>query len=76
MLPIEALKSIRFNTQPREGGCMTTMAQWICWIVSTHSRAKAAAPRSLRNIICIVRFNTQPREGGCFVTIFTNHIIS
>ena len=32
-----------FNTQPREGGCVTNLEQMQKVIVSTHSRAKAAA---------------------------------
>ena len=35
--------------------------------VSTHSRAKAAAPTHTNLTITIYSFNTQPREGGCRV---------
>ena len=39
-------------------------------IVSTHSRAKAAAHLLTRVRPLFIRFNTQPREGGCiFVTL-------
>ena len=33
-----------FNTQPREGGCNTSIDNKPIFSVSTHSRAKAAAP--------------------------------
>ena len=56
--------SFSFNTQPPEGGwAISDLADFI-YMVSTHSRPKAAgllAPttRSPK------RFNTQPPEGGC-----------
>ena len=34
-------------------------------MVSTHSRAKAAAQKKEKKIPHVDRFNTQPREGGC-----------
>ena len=52
-----------FNTQPPEGGWSTIAASDVDGTVSTHSRLKAAAPRTVRGV-CFVCFNTQPPEGG------------
>ena len=54
-----------FNTQPPEGGCRVGVVGVLGWVVSTHSRPKAAAScraSDYRNTPC---FNTQPPEGGC-----------
>ena len=55
-----------FNTQPREGGCpniRSSLAYAV--VVSTHSRAKAAAISDIQDPQSEEGFNTQPREGGC-----------
>ena len=55
-----------FNTQPREGGC-APLGHLVTWcIVSTHSRAKAAALSVVSQNYLKFSFNTQPREGGCY----------
>ena len=54
-----------FNTQPRGGGCHSTPISSCQKIVSTHSRAEAAADYGLPRQIQQRCFNTQPRGGGC-----------
>ena len=54
-----------FNTQPRRGGCLPTIKSNNIDIVSTHSRAEAAAVIFLFFLARFLGFNTQPRRGGC-----------
>ena len=55
-----------FNTQPRGGGCLKDfISPKKQDIVSTHSRAEAAARHQSSKTIGTFRFNTQPRGGGC-----------
>ena len=44
---IQPLQGLRrcFNTQPPEGGCMADLALILSWMVSTHSRPKAAVDK-------------------------------
>ena len=57
----------RFNTQPRGGGCRD-IEDWIAErLVSTHSRAEAAAAVDSVKICTPLCFNTQPRGGGCCI---------
>ena len=55
-----------FNTQPPEGGWGRLIFQtaFCVWIVSTHSRLKAAGRGSFPVLQSGQRFNTQPPEGG------------
>ena len=56
----------RFNTQPRGGGCLhITVAVRPGELVSTHSRAEAAATHIGQAPSPSGGFNTQPRGGGC-----------
>ena len=65
LAPLPAPQSLRFNTQPPEGGwvyereVMKTATK-----VSTHSRLKAAGFRHRLPVQPKLRFNTQPPEGG------------
>ena len=59
-------KLLCFNTQPHEGGCLPMLRLFCaCFLVSTHSRTKAAATRFQPNALLTGCFNTQPHEGGC-----------
>ena len=59
---------ISFNTQPPEGGCvLEPVIVSIPFIVSTHSRPKAAAGGKIQLAQFNQRFNTQPPEGGCLL---------
>ena len=64
-----------FNTQPREGGCVSASDFLDVNYVSTHSRAKAAAP--FHGVVFKLRtgFNTQPREGGCSKLVLSEHSV-
>ena len=55
-----------FNTQPPEGGCKVRFKFLIPFLVSTHSRPKAAARYGSYYCARLFCFNTQPPEGGCF----------
>ena len=61
-----------FNTQPPEGGCLSSVAYENGILVSTHSRLKAAGPFSGRFSRCR-GFNTQPPEGGCAAAFSRRH---
>ena len=50
-----------FNSQPLEGGCFETRLTEYLFIVSTHSRSKAAAFFDDR-IICVVDVSTHSRS--------------
>ena len=55
-----------FNTQPHEGGCTWQTPKYVFnWLVSTHSRAEAAATGKVKRRNRTRCFNTQPRGGGC-----------
>ena len=55
-------QDLRFNTQPHEGGCwFDNFAKIRSELVSTHSRAEAAALHRPKVGRLINRFNTQPR---------------
>ena len=54
-----------FNTQPRGGGCGKQRIINQIKLVSTHSRAEAAAALTRLCWKKMSRFNTQPRGGGC-----------
>ena len=55
----------RFNSQPREGGWfVSTFLLSTLFVVSTHSRAKAAGVKFGMVELHRIRFNSQPREGG------------
>ena len=56
-----------FNTQPRGGGCAALAAFLLSAVVSTHSRAEAAATNEGEFKINGCGFNTQPRGGGCYL---------
>ena len=53
-----------FNTQPPEGGWTYGFITGYNYIVSTHSRPKAAGWWRLISETYLRRFNTQPPEGG------------
>ena len=54
-----------FNTQPPEGGWAKHLATPMQhYLVSTHSRPKAAGGSQRHGRIAIASFNTQPPEGG------------
>ena len=53
-----------FNTQPPEGGWNTLKETGRFFIVSTHSRPKAAGKHYTCVQLCLDGFNTQPPEGG------------
>ena len=60
------IQILSFNTQPREGGCACyDMDLAFINLVSTHSRAKAAALSTTLGSKKMYSFNTQPRESGC-----------
>ena len=62
----QSIDCMGFNTQPRGGGCnVLKSGEQYYKIVSTHSRAEAAAYRQLGNKNILKSFNTQPRGGGC-----------
>ena len=55
-----------FNTQPRGGGCFRKLyLKQYHDVVSTHSRAEAAAIPHWARFCDGKSFNTQPRGGGC-----------
>ena len=58
------IRARRFNTQPPEGGWEDRVISADRYLVSTHSRLKAAATAFLP-LAVNVSFNTQPPEGGC-----------
>ena len=53
-----------FNTQPPEGGWFTVADLVTRFVVSTHSRPKAAGPTVAERETAKMGFNTQPPEGG------------
>ncbi|WP_094113264.1 hypothetical protein, partial [Neisseria sp. HMSC074B07] len=54
----------RFNTQPPEGGWVNWGQKDARYVVSTHSRPKAAGGVEVLPMIDPLGFNTQPPEGG------------
>ncbi len=54
----------RFNTQPPEGGWVNWGQKDARYVVSTHSRPKAAGGCSYALFLGLLCFNTQPPEGG------------
>ena len=51
-----------FNTQPPEGGCLSMAARTLpLWLVSTHSRPKAAASDSVMYATCCCWVSTHSR---------------
>ena len=63
------LPDLSFNTQPPEGGCDTPIIFAKAFIVSTHSRPKAAAKQAVQLAHLKRGFNTQPPEGGCGIML-------
>ena len=53
-----------FNTQPPEGGWNAALIDQVQFIVSTHSRPKAAGKFFISQAAALFCFNTQPPEGG------------
>ena len=76
--PVKAASSgfCCFNTQPPKGGWVFAVHRFDDFLVSTHSRLKAAGYSRRGLYLQPIRFNTQPPKGGWFVLCFDVVIIS
>ena len=64
-------KTLCFNTQPPEGGCLNQIQKLlVSKTVSTHSHPKVAANVRFYGSLKQFGFNTQPPEGGCIIVRF------